>query len=167
MSSGADAPPQLRYLIGQAVRQLLKLAPAVHAELADRVGVGVTDLLALDHITSDPTPLGVVELGDRLGIRSASATVLVDRLVAAGHVHRVPHPSDRRRTGLYPTDTARQDVRAALDPLIADISKITNDLDASTAVAVLQFLTQIRDALEQFAASDSSRARHSAPGATE
>lgn len=148
---GDDGDAQVRFGIGQAVRELLRLAPPVHAELAARVGVGTTDLLALDHATSGSAPLGVVELGKRLGIRSASATVLVHRLVAAGHLQRSADPRDRRRTSLEPTQSAHQDVRAALDPLIRDITDITNALDADTAVAVLQFLTQIGAALRSFA----------------
>lgn len=150
MSADAGTPERVRYRIGQAVRQLLRLAPSVHLELADRVGVGVTDLLALDHTTSDPQPLGVVELGERLGIRSASATVLVDRLEATGHLRRAPHPSDRRRTSLHPTDTAHQDVLAALEPLVRDIVHITDELDDPTAAAVLRFLTEVNAALTEF-----------------
>lgn len=149
--SPKDDGPQLRYRIGQQVRQLLRLAPAVHTELAERVGVGITDLLALDHATSAPSELGVVQLAELLKIRSASATVLVDRLVASGHLERRPHSSDRRRISLHPTETAHLDVRTALAPLIEDLVEITNDLSPSQAAVVLQFLTQISSALELFA----------------
>lgn len=137
--------------IGQALRQLLRLAPEVHTTLAARVGVGVTDMLALDHLTTDPDPtIGVVDLAHRLGIRSASATVLVDRLVAAGHVQRAPHPTDRRRTSLNLTDHAREEAQAALAPLITDLSAITATLDRSTAAAILGYLNDVCAALEQF-----------------
>ncbi len=141
----------MRYRIGQEIRRLLRLAPAVHAELAERVGVGVTDLLALDDATSAPSALGVVELAELLKIRSASATVLVDRLVESGHLERRPHSGDRRRVGLHPTAAAHHDVRAALDPLICGITDITSGLNASQTAVVLQFLTQLIDVLENFA----------------
>lgn len=154
MSSEDESPPQVRYRIAQALRALLRQAPAVHARLATRVGVGVTDLLALDHVTSDPAPLGVVELADRLRIRSASATVLVDRLAATGHLQRLPHPHDRRRTSLHPTASAHEDVLAALGPLIRDLTDITDSLEPDTARAVLEFLDRVNVALERFARSD-------------
>ena len=153
MSTAGD-PAQTRREIGQQLRSLLQAAPAVHAALATRIGVGVTDLLALDHLTSAPDGLGVVELSRLLGIRSASATVLVDRLVAGGHLQRGPHPSDRRRTTVSPTTAAHHDVLAALEPLIDDINQITTQLSPSQATVVLRFLTQITTALTGFAADD-------------
>lgn len=145
--------PAAAALIGPAVRELLRISPAVHGAIADRLGIGVTDLLALDHATASPTPLGVVALGRRLGIRSASATVLVDRLVAAGHLQRGPHPTDRRRTTLHPTDAARREIRAALHPLLADLDLITGALEESEAAAVLGFLHQITAVLDAFVTS--------------
>lgn len=143
---------RIRREIGQQLRCLLQTAPAVHAELATRTGVGVTDLLALDHITSAPEPLGVGELSRKLHIRSASATVLVDRLVASGHLERGPHPTDRRRTSVNPTGAAYDDVRAALAPLIDDISRITGELSPAQASVVLRFLIEVTAALASFAA---------------
>lgn len=142
----------VRHQIGQAVRELLRVAPAVHSTLAGRLTVGPTDLSALDVTTSSVTPLGVVELSRRLGIRSASTTVLVDRLVASGHLERQPHPSDRRRTSLTATQSAHHDVRAALEPLIRDITAITSDLDADAAATVLSFLRNVIVTLDGFVA---------------
>lgn len=142
--------------IGQQIHELLMLAPAVHAELAARVGVGVTDLLALDHTTSAPNELGVVELANLLKIRSASATVLVDRLVARGHLQRAPHSTDRRRTSLHPTATAHREVRAALEPLIRDISEITEELTEAEAQVVVRVLQRISTALSDFVDPQSS-----------
>ncbi|WP_460600387.1 MarR family winged helix-turn-helix transcriptional regulator [Flexivirga lutea] len=150
MSTVGD-PAQLGREIGQQLRRLLQVAPAVHGQLASRVGVGVTDLLALDHITSGSSPMGVGDLSRLLGIRSASATVLVDRLVTSGHVTRGAHPHDGRRTSLNPTPSAYDDVRTALGPLIADINRITGELTTDQASVVLDFLTRITAALADFA----------------
>lgn len=95
--------------------------------------------------------MGVVELGDRLGIRSASATVLVDRLVAAGHLQRSAHPTDRRRRVLHTTPTAQTDVREVLAPLVAGLNHATERLDDRAGAIVLQFLRDACRALEQFA----------------
>ncbi|MDQ2847197.1 MAG: MarR family transcriptional regulator [Actinomycetota bacterium] len=142
----------VRHQIGQAVRELLRVAPAVHSTLAGRLTVGPTDLTALDVTTSSATPLGVVELSQRLGIRSASTTVLVDRLVASGHLQRQPHPSDRRRTSLSATQSAYHDIRAALGPLIRDLTAITDELDAEAAATVLAFLRTVIATLDGFVA---------------
>lgn len=159
-TGGQDADSRLpdsrnfdvRHQIGQAVRELLRVAPAVHSTIAGRLTVGPTDLTALDVTTSSAIPLGVVELSQRLGIRSASTTVLVDRLVASGHLQRQPHPSDGRRTSLSATQTAHHDIRAALGPLIRDITSITDDLDAEAAATVLAFLRTVIATLDSFVA---------------
>lgn len=148
----AMEPAPDRAEIGRAVRVLLRLAPDVHAALAARVGVGLNDLLALDHLSAEPA-VGVVELGRRLGMRSASATVLVDRLVAAGHVRRAPHTTDRRRTVLELTDTAQADVWQALAPLVGDLDRLTAKLDDAAAASVLDFLDGLCDVLADFAAN--------------
>jgi DNA-binding MarR family transcriptional regulator len=150
-------PPQpdvaaTRREIGRALRAVMRLSPEVHGALAQSLGVGVTDLLALDRLTATDDPMGVVELGNTLGIRSASATVLVDRLVSGGHLQRAPHPSDGRRRIVRPTDSAHRDVLAALGPLITGIGAVTDGLDAEASATVLRFLREVCAVLEQFAA---------------
>ncbi|KAA9166384.1 winged helix-turn-helix transcriptional regulator [Amycolatopsis acidicola] len=145
--------PETAFRIGQTLRELLRLAPEIHATLARRVGIGVTDLIALDHVTASDTPLGVVELGNRLGIRSASATVLVDRLTAAGHLERVPHETDRRRITVRPTDAARTDALEALGPLVPKILEVVGKLDADSAEEILVFLQEISATLTAFCAA--------------
>lgn len=157
MTSMNESPaPELQethYLIGQALRNLMRLAPDVHGVLAQSLGVGATDLMALDRLTSSDQPMGVVELGDSLGIRSASATVLVDRLVAAGHLQRAPHPTDGRRRIVRATGSAHEDMLAALRPLIAGINEATDRLDADTSRLVLAYLRDVCAVLEEFAPS--------------
>ncbi len=154
---------EAHYLIGQALRALLGLAPDVHAVLARRVGVGITDLTALDRLTSSEQPMGVVELGDSLGIRSASATVLVDRLVAAGHLQRAPHPTDGRRRIVRATGSAHDDMMDALRPLIAGINRVTEQLDADTSRAVLAYLNDVCAVLRDFAQTPGQTGPASAP----
>ncbi len=66
--------------IGLAVRALVLTDREMQTALARRLGVGLTDVRAMEELVASPDVLGPVELGNRLGIRSASATVLVDRL---------------------------------------------------------------------------------------
>ena len=137
--------------IGLAVRRLLQLSPEVHAALARRMEVGGTDLQALDLLSSQDAAMGVVELGRRLGVTSASATVLVDRLVAAGHLRRSPHPTDRRRVTLELTESAVEEVRMSLHPLLVGLSGLTESLDGDGKAQVLRFLTGLGDVLTRFA----------------
>ncbi|MEO6086404.1 MAG: MarR family winged helix-turn-helix transcriptional regulator [Umezawaea sp.] len=142
--------PDIARDISRSLRDLLRVGRGVQATLARRLGVGVTDVQAVSHLVESQEPLGTVELGNRLGIRSASATVLVDRLEAAGHLHRAGHPKDGRRVVLQPTETARAEIREALAPLLGSIAGIVAALDDREAVVVRDFLRDATRAVEDF-----------------
>jgi DNA-binding MarR family transcriptional regulator len=120
------------------------------AALARRLHVGVTDVQALQVLTG--RDVGTVGLGAALGIRSASATALADRLQAAGHLRRVAHPTDGRRVVLELTASARAEVRTALRPLLDAIDGIVADLDDAEQVVVQRFLRRATAAITDFAA---------------
>ncbi|MFD5828593.1 MarR family winged helix-turn-helix transcriptional regulator [Lentzea sp. NPDC060358] len=140
--------------VGLAVRRVLQAGREMQAAMARRLGVRITDVQAVDHVVSAEAPIGPVELGDRLGIRSASATVLVDRLVGAGHLTRARDPQDGRRVVLGATDHARDEVRQALTPLLHDVAAISGRLDDDQVATVLGFLAELTDALRDYAAED-------------
>ena len=120
-------------------------------ELARRLGVGITDVAAMEHMLSGGDPLGPVELGQRLGIRSASATALVDRLEQSGHVQRRHRPDDRRRVALVPSERSAVEVIAALAPLLADIETAAARLSPEEAAAVTRFLGEAAAAMHRYA----------------
>jgi DNA-binding MarR family transcriptional regulator len=125
--------------------------------LAERLGLPYNDVRALGVLTESEDPLGPVELGHRLGMRSASATELVDRLESTGHVRRVRHSRDRRRVILELTDTGWQAVMAELGPLLARFDRVADDLGPQGSAAVVTYLRAI--AAEQRAYADGSPER--------
>ncbi len=151
-------------MIARSFRDLLRLAPEVHDTLAKQAELGATDLAALDRLTSGDGPVGVVELGRRLGITSASATVLVDRLVAAGHVERVPHPTDKRRRVVQVTPRAHEHLHDVVAPLTDRIRAVTARLDDESSRVVLDYVREVYAVLHDFAGSDHAVDRdHSSP----
>ncbi len=135
----------------RALRRVQQAGVEANQELARRLGVGITDVAALEHLSAASSPLGPVELGHRLGIRSASATALVDRLEQSGHVRREARPDDRRRVALVPSEDSGVAVMAALAPMLADIEAAAARLTESEAAAVTQFLTEAADAMRRYA----------------
>ncbi|ATY16185.1 MarR family transcriptional regulator [Amycolatopsis sp. AA4] len=122
----------------------------MQAALARKLSLRVTDVQALDLVVSSAEPLGPGELGHRLGITSASATVLVDRLAAAGHLARHADPADRRRVHLEATDHAREDVRTALSPLLTEMEAITDRLAPEHVPVILDFLDDVAAAMRAY-----------------
>jgi DNA-binding MarR family transcriptional regulator len=95
-------------------------------------------------------PLGPVELGARLGLRSASATALVDRLEAMGHVERRPHPSDRRRLVVVPTEHARREAAGALQPLIDGLDEVAAGMTEAEQEVVRRYLERAAAAMRDY-----------------
>lgn len=122
----------------------------MQAALSRGLGLRVIDVQAMDHVGS-AEPMGPGELGDRLGIRSASAVALVDRLVEAGHLRREPDPTDRRRVRLVPTAEGRARVRAQLAPMLDQLTTVIQQLDEDQAAAVLRFLEQAAATMRDYA----------------
>jgi DNA-binding MarR family transcriptional regulator len=112
----------------------------------NKLDLSVNDMTAIEHLLEN-TELGPVELGHRLGIRSASATAMVDRLEAAGHVERRPHPSDRRRRTLEVTASATKSLMDTVGPLVGDLSSIAEALSPLHRRVVSEYLTAVVNAL--------------------
>ncbi len=126
-----------------ALWEVMRAATDAGYVLAERLGLPYNDVRALGVLTESEDPLGPVELGHRLGMRSASATELVDRLERTGHVRRVRHPRDRRRVILELTDTGWHAVMAELGPLLARFDRVAEDIGAEGSAVVVSYLRAI------------------------
>jgi DNA-binding MarR family transcriptional regulator len=126
-----------------ALWEVMRAATDAGYVLAERMGLPYNDVRALSILAEAEESLGPVELGNRLGMRSASATELVDRLEASGHVRRVRHPRDRRRVILEVTDTGWRAVMAELGPLLARFDRVADELGPEGSVAVVEYLRAI------------------------
>jgi len=131
------------------LRPVMRAAHAANQAMARRLGLGLTDVQALDQLLA--TPMGPGELGARLGLQPASATALVDRLEAAGHVERRRHPDDRRRQVVVPTEHATREAFAALRPLLTEMGAAAEDLSPAERRAAARWLERVRHALLAYA----------------
>lgn len=86
------------------------------------------------------------DIAREVGISSASTTKLVDRLVAGGHVIRVPHPNDRRTTCLEVTETTRRSAHDTIGRQHARRFAAVAAISADDRAAVIRFLRGMVDA---------------------
>ena len=92
---------------------LLELTPAVmrfiRREMRAHAGqrLSVPQFRALAYLARTPGA-SLAQVADHLGVTSATASALVDRLVKRGLVRREPHPRERRRVVLELTGEGRQ-----------------------------------------------------------
>jgi DNA-binding MarR family transcriptional regulator len=87
-----------------------------------------------------------------VGLGSAAATALVDRLERAGHVERRPHEHDRRRQVLAPTAHAEEELWRVLGPLVRGVDGLADELDEGERAAVARFLAGVAALYRRYAA---------------
>ena len=156
MSTGTDGPDlELVHLLRAVTVELDRFG----AGFAARAGMGATDLRAVIALL-DAERAGEAatpgRLGAELGINSASVTVLVDRLVTAGHVHRERDPADGRRVRLRVTEEAVRLGWTFFGPLIEGTVGLLEGFDDAEREVVRRFLRGVGDVVAR---------RRAAPGA--
>src|SRR3954462_729942 len=67
-----------------------------NAQVADQLGLGVSDMQFMTYLMQEG-PLSPGRLSELSGLRSGSGTGVIDRLEAAGYVHRERDEHDRRK----------------------------------------------------------------------
>ncbi|GAB4086280.1 MarR family transcriptional regulator [Myceligenerans cantabricum] len=111
----------------QALDQVVRVLEALRGwreterrmrEAAQRyMRLGETDMRALRYVIAMQNHGRVVTPGAiaaHLGITTASTTKLIDRLAAAGHVRRFPHPTDRRSVAIEVSEETRHAARESV-----------------------------------------------------
>lgn len=84
-------------------------------------------------------------LAEHLGISTASTTKLLDRLAAAGHIQRSPHPTDRRALAITITTHTHQQVRDTVGKMHARRFDVAARLSSSERETVIRFLNELSD----------------------
>ena len=122
------------------LRELTTVAAEVRPTVARRARLSESELVALEHLMGGS--LGPVEVGRRLGVTSAASTGIVDRLESRGHVHRAPHPGDRRRTEVSITDSGRSEVLGYLMPMFRSLAQLDAELSEDERAVVDRYLAK-------------------------
>ncbi|MFL6177236.1 MAG: MarR family winged helix-turn-helix transcriptional regulator [Ornithinibacter sp.] len=121
-----------------ALQELVDVAALVPHEVARRAGLSTSELHSLRHLMENP--MGPVELARALGVTSAAASGVVDRLVARGHAQRRPHADDGRRTEVLITESGRLEVFERLAPMFAALAELDSSLSEEEHTVVERYL---------------------------
>ena len=120
------------------LRTLTQLAEQVAPAVARRASLTRNELRALEHLMDQP--MGPVELSRILGVSSAAASGIIDRLEARGHALRESHVTDGRRTSVTISASGREEVIGFLMPMFRELAVIDAELDDADRAAVDRFL---------------------------
>jgi DNA-binding MarR family transcriptional regulator len=122
----------------QALRTLTSLSAQVAPAVARRAALTHNELRALELLMEQP--MGPGELGRVLGVSSAAASGIIDRLEARGHAERASHSTDRRRTSVTISPSGRAEVVGHLMPMFRELAELDASLTDAERAAVDRFL---------------------------
>jgi DNA-binding MarR family transcriptional regulator len=113
-------------------------------QVADRLGMSATDMQVVGHVQRADGAMTPGSLAQLTGLSTGTITGVLDRLEAAGFVHRERDPGDRRRV-LLRVDEARlqRDIAplyAAQAELLADVADRFSAGERATIAAFLDAL---------------------------
>jgi DNA-binding MarR family transcriptional regulator len=94
-SAAVTAPVTAADRIVLEIRKFIAAGIFFNAQMADRVGLGLTDMQVL-HMLQLYGPSTPSRLAEWTGLSSGGVTVALDRLEKAGYIRREPNPADRR-----------------------------------------------------------------------
>ena len=103
--------------------------------------------LVLSILADSERPLSPNNIADRLIISRASVTSLLDSLEKRGYARRRPHPSDRRRIWVEPTDLGKH-IADEFRPIIHRHQKAwLNVLDEKEQQQLVEMLHRLQSSL--------------------
>jgi DNA-binding MarR family transcriptional regulator len=132
--------------LAAALRLLGAQATIFHVALAERFGLGGSDLRCLAFLREN-APVTAGRLAEITGLTTGAVTGMIDRLERAGFARRTEDPNDRRRVLVEPT----KGKDSALDQEFAPLMRATRDCFEKYSEKELRaFAAFIRDALPAF-----------------
>jgi DNA-binding MarR family transcriptional regulator len=122
-----------------------------HSKVAAKQGLNPTEEKALD-LLERQGPLTAKDLAELTGLAPASVTGLVDRLESKGFVHRVKHPTDKRRVLVELNREKIAQLFAFFEEWARDVVKACEEFDTNELETVIRFLAVMTE--EQRRAAD-------------
>ncbi len=148
MSATPMRPVQAAALAGEITGSLARRHSTAtvlfHHALADRLGLGPTDLKCLD-LLHERAPMTASELAAITGLTTGAVTGVVARLERTGRLVREPDPHDRRKQVLRPAPEVVLEVQDVFDALPADPSALLAGFDPHQLTAIAEYLTRATD----------------------
>jgi DNA-binding MarR family transcriptional regulator len=111
---------------------------------ASAIGLGASDLYAMNLLALGGA-MTSGELARRTGLTTGATTRLIDRLERAGHLRRVPDPTDRRRIMLEPAAPATN-LDGVHDPARREIGALLASYSPEQLTTLFDYFTRATDA---------------------
>lgn len=114
----------------------------VERHLARGLSVDHSGLMVMNVLVGSG-PRTPTQLAENLNISTATTSLVLQRLEAAGHIERSEHPNDRRKVVISATPGSTEAVTDLIDPLVSGIARIVSGMDTDQRQAVERFLDDL------------------------
>lgn len=129
-----------------AIKRWRESEQAISFQSRSDMHLGENDMKALRFLVAAQHQHLVVtpgSLAEHLAISTASTTKLLDRLESAGHIHRSPHPTDRRALMISITTATHEHVRDTVGRTHARRFDVAARLSPQEREVVVRFLNDL------------------------
>jgi DNA-binding MarR family transcriptional regulator len=148
-------PPraQLLQTLSDEARQFSTATVMLHAAIAERLGLNITDHKAADLLIRQG-PMTAGEMAGLTGLTTGAVTGIIDRLEAAGFARRERDPDDRRRVivriAMKPNIERR--VGQLFGPLSVAMAELAESYSDKDLAMILEFMKRARERSANYAA---------------
>lgn len=135
-----------------SIRHWRESEQAISFQSRNDLRLNETDMKALRFLVVSKNQDVIVTpggLAEHLNISTASTTKLLDRLAAAGHVTRSPHPTDRRALMITITERTHEQVRDTVGRTHARRFDVAARLTPAERETVIGFLNDLSDTCDK------------------
>ncbi|MFF4688362.1 MarR family winged helix-turn-helix transcriptional regulator [Streptomyces sp. NPDC001307] len=115
-----------------------------HSAVAAKQGLNATEEKTLD-LLQRQGPLTAKDLAGLTGLAPASVTGLLDRLEAKGFVHRVRHPTDKRRVLVKLNQEKIAELAVFFEDWARDVVEACEEFSTDELRTVVRFLSVMSD----------------------
>ncbi len=124
------------------LREFLEVSGDFERRLGAELEVNPTDLAAMEHLIQSG-PLSPSEIASRLGVTTAAATTIVDRLTRVGHVARRSNEQDRRGVLVVPEPESVRRALGVILPMVQAVDGALDDFDEAERRAIAAYLRRV------------------------
>jgi DNA-binding MarR family transcriptional regulator len=115
-----------------------------NAQVADQLGLGVSDMQFMTYLQLEG-PLSPGRLAELSGLKSGTVTGVVDRLEAAGYVHRERDESDRRKVRVVLDDNKLNAAESPYQEKADDLERVLNTFTDDELDVIARYLELLND----------------------
>src|SRR3954468_17821269 len=115
-----------------------------NAQVADQLGLGVSDMQFMTYLQLEG-PLSPGRLAELSGLKSGTVTGVVDRLEAAGYVHRERDEGDRRKVRVVLDDHKLNAAGSPYEEKADDLTRVLGTFGDGELDVIARFLERLND----------------------